>query len=159
MSKVSITHFIDVYRVTPQKFSNSSPEMIDVSKFGGLLDSVRAQWQNGPDGKTNGLTLFSGDAFSPSMESSVTRGSHMEIMTLTMNVTIKFPHAAGYPHLCKLTKDSAFPWSLSNIIDENTGRVPVPFQELQVVERGGVRIGLVGLVEKLVSLLLFARVF
>jgi 5'-nucleotidase len=77
MSKISITHFIDVYRVTPQKFSNSSPEMIDVSKFGGLLDSVRAQWQNDPDGKTNGLTLFSGDAFSPSMESSVTRGNHM----------------------------------------------------------------------------------
>jgi 5'-nucleotidase len=51
--------------------------MIDVSKFGGLLDSVRAQWQNDPDGKTNGLTLFSGDAFSPSMESSVTRGNHM----------------------------------------------------------------------------------
>jgi hypothetical protein len=77
MSKIYITHFNDVYRVTPQKFSNSSSETIDVSKFGGLLDSVRAQWRDGPDGKRNGLTLFSGDAFSPSIESSVTRGSHM----------------------------------------------------------------------------------
>jgi 5'-nucleotidase len=77
MSKISIAHFNDVYRVSPQKFAKSSSETIDVSKFGGLLDSVRAQWQSGLDGKSNGLTLFSGDAFSPSMESSVTRGDHM----------------------------------------------------------------------------------
>jgi hypothetical protein len=77
MSKISIAHFNDVYRVTPQKFSNTSSETIDVTKFGGLVDSVRAQWGNRSDGKKDGLTLFSGDAFSPSVESSVTRGSHM----------------------------------------------------------------------------------
>ncbi|OAX32330.1 Metallo-dependent phosphatase [Rhizopogon vinicolor AM-OR11-026] len=152
MSKISITHFNDVYRVTPQKFSNTSSETIDVSKFAGLLDSVRAQWENRPDGKKEGLTLFSGDAFSPSMEGSVIRGSHMTAVlnALGIDVAVAGNHDFdyGYPHFCKLTKDSAFPWLLSNIIDENTGRVPVPLQELQVVERRGVRIGLIGLAEK-----------
>jgi hypothetical protein len=50
-------------------------------------DSVRAQWQNSPDGKTNGLTLFSGDAFSPSMESSVTRGSHTVSRSHSCSIT------------------------------------------------------------------------
>ncbi|OAX30666.1 hypothetical protein K503DRAFT_806905 [Rhizopogon vinicolor AM-OR11-026] len=77
MSKISIVHFNDVYRVSPQRFSDTSSETIDVPKFGGLMDSVRAQWDNRSDGKKDGLTLFSGDAFSPSSESSVTRGSHM----------------------------------------------------------------------------------
>jgi hypothetical protein len=90
MSKISITHFNDVYRVTPQKFSSTSSETIDVSKFAGLLDSVRVQWENRPDGKKEGLTLFSGDAFSPSTEGSVTRGSHMvsrsNSCVLTINI-------------------------------------------------------------------------
>ncbi|OAX31679.1 Metallo-dependent phosphatase [Rhizopogon vinicolor AM-OR11-026] len=152
MSKIFITHFNDVYRVTAQKFSKSSSETINVSNFGGLLNSVRAQWETRPDGKKEGLTLFSGDAFSPSMESSVTRGSHMTAIlnALDIDVAVAGNHDFdyGYLHFCKLTKDSAFPWLLSNIIDENTGRVPTPLQEMQVVERGGVRIGLIGLVEK-----------
>jgi len=77
MSKISIAHFNDVYRVTPQRFSNTSSQTIDVTKFGGLVDSVRALWETRSDGKKDGLTLFSGDAFSPSVESAVTRGSHM----------------------------------------------------------------------------------
>ncbi|KAJ8594242.1 Metallo-dependent phosphatase [Rhizopogon salebrosus TDB-379] len=152
MSRISIAHFNDVYRVSPQKFAKSSSETIDVSKFGGLLDSVRAQWQNGLDGKSNGLTLFSGDAFSPSMESSVTRGDHMMAIlnALDVDAAVAGNHDFdyGYPHFCKLTKRGNFPWLLSNIIDENTGHVPVPLQEFQVVERGGVRIGLIGLGEK-----------
>lgn len=40
------------------------------------------------------------------------------------------------------------PWLLSNIIDEETGTVPVPLKEFEVLERAGVRIGLIGLVEK-----------
>ena len=42
-----------------------------------MLDDVRDSWPQRPDGKRDGLVLFSGDVFSPSVESSVTRGSHM----------------------------------------------------------------------------------
>ena len=42
-----------------------------------FLDDIRAQWPLRDDGKRDGLTLFSGDVFAPSVDSSVTRGSHM----------------------------------------------------------------------------------
>lgn len=77
MSKLSIIHWNDVYRVTPQKLSPKSEETIDVTQFGALLEDLRNQWPGLPDGKRDGLVLFSGDVFSPSVESSVTRGSHM----------------------------------------------------------------------------------
>jgi hypothetical protein len=77
MSKLSILHWNDVYRIQPQKISPTSPETIDVTQFAALLDDIREQWTQRPDGKRDGLVLFSGDVFSPSVESSVTRGSHM----------------------------------------------------------------------------------
>ncbi|KIJ07248.1 hypothetical protein PAXINDRAFT_19556 [Paxillus involutus ATCC 200175] len=54
----------------------------------------------------------------------------------------------GYPRLSELVKDTAFPWLLSNIIDTNTNKVPEPLVEFHVLERLGVRIGFIGLVEE-----------
>lgn len=73
-SKLSILHFNDVYRVTPQRFSPTGEETIDVTQFLALIEDIRAQWT---ERRQEGLLLFSGDVFSPSVESSVTRGSHM----------------------------------------------------------------------------------
>lgn len=73
-SKFSILHFNDVYRVTPQRFLPTSEETIDVTQFAALIDDIRARWT---ERSQEGLLLFSGDVFSPSVESSVTRGSHM----------------------------------------------------------------------------------
>jgi 5'-nucleotidase len=99
-----ILHFNDVYRVVPQKYQPGSSETIDTTQFAWLVDSIRDQWpalEGGGEGfnsslatgppidrfsyplgegskaKKDGLVLFSGDVFSPSVESSVTRGSHM----------------------------------------------------------------------------------
>ena len=69
MSRLEILHFNDVYRVTPQKVSGGT---MDVTQFAALVDSLRTEEQ-----KQKGLFLFSGDVFSPSVESTVTRGSHM----------------------------------------------------------------------------------
>ena len=77
MTKLPILHFNDVYRVQPFKLNPKSPETIDVTQWVAMLDDVRDQWPERPDGKRDGLVLFSGDLFSPSVESSVTRGSHM----------------------------------------------------------------------------------
>jgi hypothetical protein len=63
--------------VRPQKVSPASSETIDVTQFAGLLDDIRDQWPLRDDGQRDGLSLFSGDVFSPSVDSSVTRGSHM----------------------------------------------------------------------------------
>jgi len=40
------------------------------------------------------------------------------------------------------------PWLLSNIIDTNTNQVPEYLKPFEVFERAGVRIGVIGLVEK-----------
>ena len=100
--KLPILAFNDVYRVSqrfvPQPGSPSDPSssktggQISVSQFGELLLSRRAAWSTREgglsenqdadgdmdgEGEKDGLVLFAGDVFNPSVESSVTRGSHM----------------------------------------------------------------------------------
>ncbi|EJD53251.1 Metallo-dependent phosphatase [Auricularia subglabra TFB-10046 SS5] len=144
-TSLHVLHFNDVYRVSPQKLGTSG-RTIDVTQFAARLASLRAQ---DPE---RTLTLFSGDVFSPSVESSVTRGSHMvPVMNeLAPDVTVVGNHDMdfGHPHLAKLIKDCNFPWLLSNVIDMDTGNVPEPFLEFIVLERGGVRVGIVGLIEE-----------
>lgn len=77
MPTLPILHFNDVYRVQPFKLVPSSTETIDVTQWAAMLDDIRDTWTERIDGKHEGLVLFSGDVFSPSTESSVTRGSHM----------------------------------------------------------------------------------
>lgn len=93
-STLSLLHFNDVYRVTPQKMSSHPLETIDVTQFTALLHDLRDQWTLRDDGNRDGLVLFSGDVFSPSTESSVTRGSHMVIFAVH--------YSNGFDHgLCK----------------------------------------------------------
>jgi len=75
MSTFKILHWNDVYKVGPHK--NEAGGTIDVAQFSALVDDIRAAWTTLPNGQKDGLTLFSGDLFSPSVESTITRGSHM----------------------------------------------------------------------------------
>ncbi|KAH9952203.1 Metallo-dependent phosphatase [Amylocystis lapponica] len=152
MAKLHILHFNDVYRVQPFKLAPKSPDTIDVTQWAAMLDDIRDQWPNRPDGKRDGLVLFSGDVFAPSVESSVTRGSHMvpvmNAIAPDVSMTGNHDFDFGYPHLSNLIGDTTFPWLLSNIIDNTTSRVPEHLHEFQVLERAGIRIGVIGLVEK-----------
>ncbi|KAI5124075.1 hypothetical protein M0805_003902 [Coniferiporia weirii] len=152
ITTLPILHFNDVYRVNPQKLAAGAT--IDVTQFAYMLDTVRASWAEraGRENEREGLVLFSGDLFSPSVESSVTRGSHMVpvINELAPDVAVTGNHDFdfGYPHLTKLLNDTNFPWLLSNIVDTTTGKVPNTLHEFHVIERCGVRVGFIGLVEK-----------
>lgn len=53
-----------------------------------MLDNIRDQWPTLQDGTKDGLSLFSGDVFSPSVESSVTRGSHMVCLSFPLKYVI-----------------------------------------------------------------------
>lgn len=68
--------------------------------------------------------------------------------TLTSVCTTRSPLTPGYPHMTKLVGDTNFPWLLSNVIDANTGGSPAPLKPYVVMERCGVRVGIVGLVEQ-----------
>jgi hypothetical protein len=52
----------------------------------------------------------------------------------------------GYLMLINL--NSIQPWLLSNIIDTETSQVPAALREFEVVERAGIRVGVIGLVER-----------
>ncbi|TFK22404.1 Metallo-dependent phosphatase [Coprinopsis marcescibilis] len=117
---------------------------IDVTKFGSLLEGITAKWKQRDDGARDGLIVFSGDFFSPSIESSITRGRHMPPIVNALNVDIAI---VGYPRTKELIALTTFPWLLSNVIDETTGTVPEPLKEFHILERVGLRIGLIGLVE------------
>ncbi|KAJ3993856.1 Metallo-dependent phosphatase-like protein [Lentinula boryana] len=149
---LNILHFNDVYRVAPQKLSPQSPDTINVTQFAAGLNDIRDRWPLRGDGKRDGLVLFSGDVFSPSVESSVTRGSHMvpvmNYLAPDVSMTGNHDFDFGYPHLTELIKDCKFPWLLSNIIDTATSKVPNALKEFEILERSGVRVGIIGLVEK-----------
>ncbi|KAG8923518.1 hypothetical protein FRC00_006158 [Tulasnella sp. 408] len=146
---LNLVHFNDVYRVTPQKVPGTSGK-IDVTQFAELLDSIRNSWPKTTttqDAKTveDGLVLFSGDVFSPSIESSVPVMNELRPdVSLTGNHDFDF----GYHHLYKLIEDCKFPWILSNIKDTETGGPPQGLSRFQVFERAGIRVGVIGLVEK-----------
>lgn len=73
VTHLPLLHFNDVYRVNKQKLQ--SGETIDATQFAARVDALRAKWptdsvEDGA-GSGGGLLLFSGDLFSPSVESSV----------------------------------------------------------------------------------------
>ena len=98
---IPILCFNDVYRVNqryvpqpgaPSEIDKSKNqhkggndgETISVSQFGQLVLDIRELWgktsrsdKREKDDEREGLMLFAGDVFNPSVESSVTRGSHM----------------------------------------------------------------------------------
>ena len=76
---LNIAHFNDVYQVTDQKiYVDKKEEIINVAKFATILADVTATWEDKGDGHgKNGLIVFSGDLFSPSVESAITRGQHL----------------------------------------------------------------------------------
>lgn len=67
-----------MYQVSDQKiYPGGKEEIINVTKFASSLFDITSNWKEKEDGSRDGLTVFSGDVFSPSTESSVTRGRHM----------------------------------------------------------------------------------
>lgn len=48
-----------------------------VVQFSSKVNELRSRWPEGPDGIQQGLLLFSGDLFSPSVESMLTKGRNM----------------------------------------------------------------------------------
>jgi len=75
---INIAQFNDVYQVNEQKIQvDGKKETIDVTKFAGSLEEITSKWNTNSNGIKDGLIVFSGDAFSPSVETSVTQGRHV----------------------------------------------------------------------------------
>ncbi|KAK7753904.1 hypothetical protein SLS62_004001 [Diatrype stigma] len=129
-----ILHYNDVYHVD----SSSAEPVGGVARFMTLIKHYREdeKFQGQPDP----ITLFSGDAFNPSLESSVTKaalGNH----DLDFGVR-KFRHLASK---CK------FPWLIANVLDPALGdSVPIGNAKKthMITSSNGIKIGLIGLGER-----------
>ncbi|XP_045455614.1 snake venom 5'-nucleotidase [Melitaea cinxia] len=137
---VLIVHFNDVYNI--EQTTNTEP-------VGGALrfsTAVKALQHLNP------LVLFSGDAFSPSMLSTFTKGEQMvpvlnEIGThcaVFGNHDFDF----GLDVLSNLVAQCNFPWLMSNVIDNETGRPLGDGKITHALLCNGHKIGLIGLVEQ-----------
>ncbi|KAI8978565.1 Metallo-dependent phosphatase-like protein [Pilobolus umbonatus] len=137
MIPLELIHFNDVYNVSQKKEGGAS-------RFASVVHKIREESTQSP------LLLFSGDAFNPSLEGTITRGSHMPGILNQFGITAacvgNHDFDFGMPQLVKLIQATQFPWLLSNVLDkENTEDV---LKRYLVVACSGLRIGFVGLVEE-----------
>ncbi|ORX70929.1 Metallo-dependent phosphatase, partial [Linderina pennispora] len=137
-----ILHFNDVYHVA----ASAKEPVGGAARFGHLMHTLQQS-------DTPTLTLFSGDAYFPSLESSISRGEHM----LPVLNKLKIDAAAfgnhefdqGIEVLEGLVRRNNFPWVISNLTDKDTGGPAATGSVTHLVkEVGGMRVGIIGIVEK-----------
>ena len=54
----------------------------------------------------------------------------------------------GLPNLKALVRDSNFPWLLSNVFDSESGNPAAGGKKFHILEKNGLKLGIIGLVEK-----------
>ena len=146
---VRILHYNDVYHLD----ASSAEPAGGVARFISLVNEYRSapQYASQP----NLVTLFSGDVFNPSLESSITKGNHMVPLlnkigtdcSCVGNHDLDF----GVMQFRHLTSKCNFPWLLANVLDPALGE-GVPLGNAKkthmITASNGVKIGLVGLGER-----------
>ncbi|KEP49238.1 5'-nucleotidase [Rhizoctonia solani 123E] len=167
---LNIIHFNDVYKMTETKFDHRDKELpifshdgIDpdfdhLIAFAERVKWIRNSWPKGNvTGKClepQGLLLFSGDLFSPSVESLVTRGMNMVTVMneLAPDACVLGNHEFdfGRVRFNQLIEFCNFPWIISNVKEKISGGLKVPpgLFEYRVLKRAGLTIGLIGLMSK-----------
>ncbi|CZS96919.1 hypothetical protein WAI453_010237 [Rhynchosporium graminicola] len=144
-----LLHFNDVYHID----ASSAEPVGGIARFKTLCNEYRDGERF--KGQSELLTFFSGDAFNPSLESSVTKGSHMVPVLNSIGTDVacvgnhdldfgvrQFRHLAGQ---CK------FPWLLANVTDPALGdNVSLGNAKKThiLTSSNGIKIGVIGLVER-----------
>ncbi|KIV77353.1 hypothetical protein PV11_09153 [Exophiala sideris] len=144
-----LLHYNDVYHLD----SSSAEPVGGVARFQTVCKYYRndARFENQP----KLVTLFSGDAFNPSLESSVTKGSHMVpvLNLLGTDAACVGNHDLdfGVKQFRSLASQCNFPWLLANVTDPQLGEdVPLgnALKTTILTASNGINIGLIGLVER-----------
>ncbi|OQO10168.1 hypothetical protein B0A48_04525 [Cryoendolithus antarcticus] len=142
-------HYNDVYHVEP----GSREPVGGISRF----QTVCNQYATSPEhtSQPDLLTFFSGDAFNPSLESSVTKGSHMvPVLNGTrVNAACLGNHDLdfGIEQFASLAGKCDFPWLCANVLDPALGE-DVPLgnckRTVMLTASNGIKVGVIGLVER-----------
>ncbi|MCJ1469141.1 hypothetical protein MMC07_007774 [Pseudocyphellaria aurata] len=144
-----LLHFNDVYHIEP----GSAEPVGGISRFQYLVN----QYYSGPQYKDQSglMVLFSGDAYNPSLESSVTKGAHMvpilnqlpTKMACVGNHDLDF----GLTQFKYLRSQCNFPWLLANVLDPALGTdvALAGCQKTAILESSnGIKVGFIGLGER-----------
>ncbi|KAL7622706.1 hypothetical protein AAE478_006384 [Parahypoxylon ruwenzoriense] len=165
-----VLHYNDVYHVDP----SSSEPVGGVARFMTLIKYYEENEKF--EGQSNLVTLFSGDAFNPSLESSVTKDNLPDQVATEDRTRLTERILAGdhmVPLLNKIGTDAAalgnhdldfgvrqfehlsskckFPWLIANVLDPALGD-SVPIGNCKkthiITSSNGIKIGLIGLGER-----------
>ncbi|KXT15712.1 hypothetical protein AC579_124 [Pseudocercospora musae] len=144
-------HYNDVYHVEP----GSRDPVGGIARFQTVCNSYRSSNAHRYNGQPELLTFFSGDAFNPSLESSVTKGKHMlaPLNNIGTDVACLGNHDLdfGVEQFQSLAKKCNFPWLCANVLDPALGEeVPLANCKRTVVltASNGIKIGVIGVVER-----------
>lgn len=142
-------HYNDVYHVD----ASSAEPVGGLSRFQTLCNFYRddRRFKDQP----GLLTFFSGDAFNPCLESSVTKGSHMVpvLNGIGTDVACVGNHDLdfGVRQFRHLTSQCTFPWLLANILDPALGEnEPLGNAKKTAIltSSNGIKVGVIGLGER-----------
>mmetsp|Transcript_47718 Transcript_47718/g.139072 ORF Transcript_47718/g.139072 Transcript_47718/m.139072 type:complete len:1627 (-) Transcript_47718:186-5066(-) len=143
--RMTILHFNDVYNVEARKQEPVGGLSRFVTRMNELKEEALAR------GEKEALVLFSGDAFNPSLTSTITMGQHMVtgLNFVGINTACYGNHDFdfGVDQLVKMASETNFPWLISNVTEKETGRPLAEGGLTRVINYHGRKIGLVGLVE------------
>ncbi|KAM5442202.1 putative UDP-sugar diphosphatase [Microsporum ferrugineum] len=107
---ITLLHFNDVYHISDaEHVARFASVLADPSHVTSDVSIPEQQ-----------LRLFSGDAFSPSLEASVLRGEHMPMVLNAMNIDVacygNHDFDFGESRLVELSRITRFPWTLTNVV-------------------------------------------
>lgn len=163
-----LLHYNDVYHLD----ESSSEPVGGAARFVALCKEYREDERF--SGQPSLVTLFSGDVFNPSLESSVTKGkfasffvwqADTSLPTLPGNHMVPILNTIGTDAACvgnhdldfgvaqfrHLTSKCSFPWLLANVLDPALGdNVPIGNAKRthMITTSNGLKIGLLGLGER-----------
>ncbi|EAU39585.1 conserved hypothetical protein [Aspergillus terreus NIH2624] len=144
-----LIHYNDVYHVEP----GSAEPVGGVPRFQSVVNYYRSDPRFA--GQPDILTFFSGDAFNPSLESTVTKGRHMVpfLNKVGTDVACLGNHDLdfGVAQLRHLRSQCKFPWLLANVLDPALGQdVPIANCERtwMLTSSNGIKVGVIGLGER-----------
>jgi 5'-nucleotidase len=148
--RLRFLHFNDVYNVD----ASSRGEVCGgAARFSSLVKSYFPGGSRYDAARGTPLVVFGGDAFNPSIMSTVTKGRQMIPVLESLHIAAacygNHDFDFGVDHLLKLKAMCSFPWLLSNVKVRATGKQMADGIVTHMVthEETGLRVGFMGLIE------------
>ncbi|KZF25145.1 5'-nucleotidase [Xylona heveae TC161] len=144
-----LLHYNDVYHVE----AGSQDPVGGIARFQTLINEYNSPQY---DSQPKLLTFFSGDAFNPSIESTISKGAHMiDFLNGTgIDVACLGNHDLdfGVTQFRYLAGRCTFPWLIANVLDPDLAEENAALGNCQktliLTSSNGIKVGVIGLVER-----------